>query len=107
VIKCAQQDLSAKEVANHLQSGKYISRLALKWADRLNCVFYEDMSIKGIKFLDLIKEQLDDLEIESKEQHIDVNFALMSGEFAQLLQDMLTMFGGLAPIEENLEQTTA
>jgi recombination associated protein RdgC len=99
VIKCAQQDLSAKEVANHLQSGKFISRLALKWANKLSCVFYDDLSIKSIKFLDSIKEQIEDLNPETKEQTLDVNFAIMSGEFAQLLQDMLTMFGGLAPIE--------
>lgn len=107
VIKCAQQDLSAKEIANHLQSGKYISRLALKWANKLSCVFYEDMSVKGIKFLEIIKEQLDDLDIETKEQSLDVNFALMSGEFTELLKDMLGMFGGLAPIEGDASEPAA
>lgn len=107
VIKCAQQDLSAKEVANHLQSGKYISRLAVKWANKLSCVLHYDLSIKGIKFLDLIKEQLDDLDIETKEQSLDVNFAIMSGEFAELLKEMFAMFGGLAPIEENAGEAAA
>lgn len=94
VIKCQQQDLSAKEVANHLQSGKYIARLALRWADKLACVFHEDLSIKGIKFLDVIKERLEEVQAETRAERIDADFALMSAEFAVLINDMMEMFGG-------------
>jgi recombination associated protein RdgC len=95
VIKCAQQDLSAKEVANHLQSGKYIARLALRWADKLACVFHEDLSIKGIKFLDVIKERLEEVEAQTRAERIDADFALMSAEFSVLIKDMMEMFGGV------------
>lgn len=100
VIKCQKQDLSAKEVANHLQSGKYITRLALRWANKLACVFHEDLSIKGIKFLDVIKERLDEIEAETRAERIDADFALMSAEFSALIQDMMQMFGGAATAEE-------
>jgi recombination associated protein RdgC len=95
VIKCQQQDLSAKEVANHLQSGKYITRLALRWASKLACVFHEDLSIKGIKFLDVLKERLDEVEAQTRAERIDADFALMSAEFSALINDMMTMFGGV------------
>ncbi len=96
VIKCKQQDLSAKEVANHLQSGKYITRLALRWANKLACVFHEDLSIKGIKFLEILKERLQEIEAQTRAERIDADFALMSAEFSVLINDMLTMFGGLS-----------
>lgn len=95
IIKCQKQDLSAKEVANHLQSGKHISRLALRWASKLACVFHDDLSIKSIKFLDVIKERLEEIEAETRAERIDADFALMSAEFSALINDMMTMFGGL------------
>ena len=100
VIKCQQQDLSAKEIANHLQSGKYITRLALRWASKLACVFHEDLSIKGIKFLDVLKERLDEVEAQTRAERIDADFALMSAEFSALIKDMLGMFGGIAAEEK-------
>jgi recombination associated protein RdgC len=99
VIKCQKQDLSAKEVATHLHSGKHVTRLALRWAAKLACVFHEDLSIKGIKFLDVLKERLEEIETETRAERIDADFALMSAEFSVLISDMLSMFGGIAKQE--------
>ncbi len=94
VVRCKGQDLVSDEIRAHLQAGKQITRLALTWADRLAFVLAEDLSVRRLRFLDLIQEQLHDLEADTEEQIADAEFALMSGELGQLLPRLLEVFGG-------------
>ncbi|MCK5354175.1 MAG: recombination-associated protein RdgC, partial [Methyloprofundus sp.] len=60
IIRCKNQDLSAPEIKNHLDTGKQVIKLAMSWSDRLSFVVDENLSIKRLKFLDLIQDQVAD-----------------------------------------------
>ena len=46
-----------------------------------------------MSFLDLLKEQADS-QAENEDERFDIDFTLMTGEVAQLLNDLLEALGG-------------
>lgn len=100
-IKCVNQDLYTNEVQAHLKTGKAVTRLGLTWQDRLTFVVDHDFSVKRIKPLDLVQQQMEELDIETAEQRLMADFTMMAGEFSELLKTLLSALGGLMnePVE--------
>ncbi len=96
IIRCKNHDLSLPEIQNHLDSGKEVIKLALSWADRLAFVIDKSFAIKRLRFLDLIQDQLEDIEIDGDDMRFDVDFSIMSAELGLLLPRLLELFGGEA-----------
>lgn len=94
IIRCKNQDLAAPEIKNHLETGKQVIKLAISWSDRLSFIVDENLSIKRLKFLDLIQDQVADTETDSAETQFDVDFTIMSQELATFLPRLLELFGG-------------
>ncbi len=97
IIRCKRQDLAAPEVKNHLDTGKQVIKLAISWSDRLSFIVDENLSIKRLKFLDLIQDQVSDIEAGTTEEQFDVDFTIMSQELSQFLPRLLDIFGGENP----------
>ena len=95
IIRCKRQDLALPEIQNHLDTGKEVIQLALNWADRLSFVLDKNYAIKRLRFLDLVQDQLKDMEIEDEETRFDVDFAIMSAEFATFVPRITELFGGV------------
>ncbi len=93
-VRCKRQDLHAEEIKAHIKSGKRVRRLAVTWAERLSCVLDSDLSIKRLKFLDIVQEQAGDREPESAEERFDTDFTLMTLELSQFLPRLLQLYGG-------------
>ena len=91
IVRCKGQDLNSAEILAHLQAGKQVTRVALIWRQRLAFVLAEDLSIRRLRFLDVVREQLD--ETETAEQLFDAEFALMTGELAEFLPRLWALFG--------------
>ena len=94
IIRCKHQDLAAPEIKNHLDTGKQVIKLAISWSDRLSFIVDENLSIKRLKFLDLIQDQVADTETDSAEEQFDVDFTIMSQELSTFLPRLLEIFGG-------------
>ncbi len=94
IIHCKRQDLSQPEIKNHLNSGKKAVKLAVSWADRLSFIIDESLSIKRLRFLDLIQEQAAEIDSYDEQQQFDVDFSIMSLELAGFLPRLLELFGG-------------
>jgi recombination associated protein RdgC len=90
------QDLSAGEVRNHLNHGKYAVKLALGWKERLSFVLQEDLSIKRLKFEDVIREAEADTTADDFASRFDLDFSLMTLELAAFLPRLLESLGGEA-----------
>lgn len=99
MIKCKEHDLNADEILSHLHTGKQIVKLALKWQDKISFDLSEDLAIRRIKFLELIQEQRKDTKHQSDKEQLDTEFAIMTGEFSQFLQDLWPLFDGLTATE--------
>lgn len=84
-----QHDLTLDEVQTHLQAGKFAAKLAIEWDKKISFVLSEDLQVKKLRFLDVLEEQLQDNDPQTYEEHIDIQFALMTGEIASLLKDLM------------------
>ena len=90
------QDLHAGEVRNHLSHGKYAVRLALAWKERLSFVLQDDLSVKRLKFEDVIREAEGDTDADDFASRFDLDFSLMTLELAAFLPQLLDSLGGEA-----------
>ena len=84
-----QHDLTLDEIQTSLKAGKWVSKLALEWDEKISFVLSEDLQIKKLKFLDVLEEQLQDNDPQTHAEHLDIEFSLMSGEVAALLVDLM------------------
>jgi recombination associated protein RdgC len=93
VITCRRQDLAAGEVRNHIRNGKQAVRLALHWKDRLSCVLHEDLSIRRLRFEDVVTQgdEADDMDAATR---FDLDFSLMTLELHEFTGQLLHALGG-------------
>jgi recombination associated protein RdgC len=92
IIRCKRHDLALPEIKNHLDSGKQVIKLAISWADRLSFVLDESLSVKRLKFLDLIQEQAADTEADNEAEQFDADFSIMSAELSQFFPRLIELF---------------
>ncbi len=78
----------------HIASGKQCTRLAMTWNDRISFVLTESLAIKGIKPLDVIKEN--DASTRNDDERFDNDMMLMTGELAKMMADIVEALGGEA-----------
>lgn len=92
-LKSKQISLDSEEMlafAEHC----FVTKLALDWEDNLKFVLNEDGSLKRLKFDDCVREKNDDILKEDFVQRFDADFVLMTGVLSQLIENLLSEFGG-------------
>ena len=108
IVSCKKQDLESGEIQNHIKQGKQVVKLALQWQERLSCVLHEDLSIKRLRFEDIIKEAESETEADDPVSRFDLDFSLMALELAAFVPALLEALGGEAvPDDVTVPGTTA
>ena len=92
-VRYVRHTLEDEEVKKHIKSGKEVTRLGLTWANRISFVLHENLQLKRITPLDLIRDIAAEHE---QDDAFDTDFALMTGEFNQLLPALIDILGGAA-----------
>lgn len=92
-VRYANHALEGDEIIAHIASGKRATRLGMTWNDRLSFVLTEQMQIKRLEFLDIIKEENTTL-AEDADQIFELDFTLMTGELAIMLDRLMEALGG-------------
>lgn len=92
-VRYVKHTLEGEEIRQHIADGKVVTRLALTWGDRISFLLNENLQIKRLSFLDILKEQADG-QAENEDERFDIDFTLMTGEVARLLDDLLDALGG-------------
>jgi recombination associated protein RdgC len=95
-VRYVRHALEGGEIRTHIAEGKSATRLGMTWNDRISFVLTEDLQIKRLAFLDILKEESEG-QAESDEERFDIDFALMSGELAKLLAALVEALGGEMP----------
>lgn len=95
VVRYVRHALDGKEVAEHIAAGKTVTRLGMTWHDRVSFVLTEQLQLKRLAFLDVLKEAAEQ-QAEGGDDFFEANFALMSGELAALLADLAEALDGEA-----------
>lgn len=92
-VRYANHALEGEEIRNHIAVGKRSTRLGLTWNDRISFVLTEQLQVKRLAFLEIIKE-----EVTSQADHADevfeAEFTMMTGELGKLLKDLMGVLGG-------------
>lgn len=91
VASFRKHDLISDEIKSNLDANKMATKLGLEWDEKISFVLTEDFQIKKLKFLDVLSEKLDEEDPQSHEEHIDIEFALMTGEVSRLLVDLVNV----------------
>jgi recombination associated protein RdgC len=92
-IRYVHHDIGGPEIAAHIAAGKLVTKLGMTWNDRISFVLTDKLHLKRLAFLDVLKEQAEQL-AEGGDEQFDADFALMAGELAQLFADLLVALGG-------------
>lgn len=96
VINCNKQDLLSDEIANHLEAGKLVTKLALDWQERIQFVLADDGQLSGIKFSDALTDQNDDIDRDDVAQRKSADIILMASELVALCDNLTEALGGEA-----------
>jgi recombination associated protein RdgC len=92
-VRYVRHTLDPEDVRKHIAGGKQCTRLAMTWADRVSFVLTETLAIKRVAPLDVLKEN-QDAALQNEDERFDTDFALMSGELAKLIADLVQALGG-------------
>jgi recombination associated protein RdgC len=90
-VRYVKHTLESDEIARHIQGGKDVTKLAMTWADKVSFVLHENLQVKRVAPLDVIKEQA---ATSADDDAFDTDFALMSGELRKLLPALIDILGG-------------
>ena len=93
VITCRHQDLGAGEIRNHIKNGKQAVRLALHWKDRLTFLLQEDLSIKRLRFEEVVTQD-GEADADDAATRFDLDFSLMTLELNEFTPQLLRALGG-------------
>ncbi|MBV6321970.1 recombination-associated protein RdgC [Duganella sp. HSC-15S17] len=103
-VQWKRHTLEADELRRHIAAGKQCIRLAMTWDSKISFVLDQSLAVKSVKLLDVLTEKnyaKDDAE------RFDGDFALVSGELAKLLADLVEALGGVAEGEPPVTRPAA
>lgn len=92
-VRYVRHTLEADQLRQHIETGKQCTRLALTWADKISFTLAENLSVKKITLLDLLKEN-HELTSKNDDERFDGDFALFAGEMSGLLAALVDALGG-------------
>lgn len=81
------------QIKEHLAAGKLPTRIALTWDNRISFVLTDNLEVKRLVFLDVIKEQAAQ-DAESAADQFDTDFAMMTGELQRFIPALVDALGG-------------
>lgn len=92
-VRYARHSLEGREIRDHISAGKTVVKLGLTWNDRISFVLTEELQLKRLQFLDILRRESDS-EAGEESERFDNDFALMTGELALMVRDLLQALGG-------------
>jgi DNA recombination-dependent growth factor C len=94
-VQWKRHALEAAELGRHIAAGKQCVRLEMTWDSKISFVLDQSLAVKSVKLLDVLTEQ-DRGADRNNEERFDGDFALMAGELAKMLADLVEALGGAA-----------
>lgn len=92
VVHVKNMALDINEVKVHLDSDMFVTKVGLEYDDSMSFILNDDLSIKRLKFFDIIHEQNDGIDSDDKFARLDADLTLMSGELNRMITDLFSEF---------------
>lgn len=96
-VRYARHTLDIDEIAQHIAAGKVPTQLAMTWNDRVSFVLSDTGQVRRMKMLDVVMEGVD--KPGKDEDGFDADAAILTGELAALLPDLMDALGS-EPVTE-------
>ena len=93
-VRYARHTLEGQEIRHHIEGSKAATRLALTWQDKISFVLTEQLQVKRLAFLDLLKQEAD-TKAENADDLFEADFAIMASELSQMLPNIVDALGGV------------
>lgn len=94
VVRYARHLLDTDDVRQHISAGKIPTRLALTWQDRVSFVLTEALQIKKLGFEDVVFENQQSGQDDTRDDGFDTDAAIATGELTQLIPDLVAALDG-------------
>lgn len=91
-VRYVKQSIEHDLVSRHIQEGKYCTRMAMTWGDKVSFVLDGDLNIKRVHPLDIMKQQIID---KNENEVFESDFVLMTMTLSNLISDVVDSMGGL------------
>ena len=88
ILRCQQQDLSARTVKALLKDGYEVRQLALSWQNQILFTLVDNFSLKSLKYQDPVFELGQEDISNDKQEKFDLDFAIMTNILEKLLTDL-------------------
>ncbi len=105
IVRCKHVDLNSDEIAVHVEAGKFLSRLAINWRERIDCQWCDDWAIKRLGFDDIVHDGNE--EIEDAAARFDADFVIQCREIGEFLDWLLEQADGIDDSETPAEGKAA
>lgn len=92
-VRYTRHTLDIDELGLHIQQGKLPTQLAMTWNSRVSFVLTESLTLKKIKLLDVVMENVRH-DSGKDDNGFDANVAITTGELSQLIPDLVDALGG-------------
>ena len=93
-VRYARHSLEGREIRDHLAGGKTVVRLGLTWQDKISFVLTEQLQVKRVTFLDILRRE-SDAQVADEREQFELDFALVTGELSRMLGDLTKALGGI------------
>ncbi len=94
IIRIKREDLASAEIQNHLEAGKLVTQLTLAWEDKLSFLIDDKLTIKRLRFEDLLQDQAEEDGGDDAASQFDASFILMMLTFVEFIPQLLEALGG-------------
>jgi recombination associated protein RdgC len=105
IVRCQHQDLGSDEVQGHIHAHKEVHQLGLGFEDRLSFILRADLSISRLRFDSL--DEFDAIDEGDEVTRFDANFAYMTTELKNLLEQLGETFMDTLESDPTTRQFTA
>lgn len=92
-VRYVRHALAGPDIRGHIAGGKAATRLGMTWQNKISFVLTETLQIKRLAFLNLLQHEAGQT-AENKDEQFELDFALMTGELAQMLAALTKLLGG-------------
>lgn len=94
IIKIKREDLGSEEIQNLLSAGKLVTQIALTWDEKLTFTLDEKLTIKRLRFEELLQSEAEQDGGDDADSQFDASFVLMMKTFAEFIPQLLDALGG-------------
>ena len=92
-VKISRKDLTAEDVVQHAKNGMVVTELGLVWNDRVAFILTQDLTLKRIKWLDVVQEEAQDNCDDAPSQACATQL-LMTAALSMIFSELVELLGG-------------